>query len=100
MSLANSYGDTDIGTYTGISYSTTLNGVTSVSGRAMTVTISGTRGSVTATKDSIRSLLNLKSTLITIADNSSGSSAAYIKGADGQAINFSDLNDLPFSDTV
>ncbi len=94
VSLANSYGDTDIGTYTGISYSTTLNGVTSVSGRAMTVTISGTRGSVTATKDSIRSLLNLKSTLITIADNSSGSSAAYIKGADGQAINFSDLNDV------
>ena len=49
---------------------------------------------MTATKDSIRSLLNLKSTLITIADNSSGSSAAYIKGADGQAINFSDLNDV------
>lgn len=94
VALANSYGKTDIGTYKGISYSTTLNGKTSVSGRAMTVTISGSKGSVTATKDSIRSLLNLKSTLITISDNSSGSSAAYIKGADGQAISFSTLNDV------
>ena len=94
VALANSYGGTDIGTYQGISYSTTLNGKTSVSGRAMTVTITGSKGSVTATKDNIRSLLDLKSTLITISDGSSGTSATYIKGSDGQAIAFDDLSEV------
>lgn len=93
VALANSYGDTDIGAYQGISYSTTLNGQTSVSGRAMTVTISGSRGSVTATKDNIRSLLDLKSTLITISDGSSGGDV-YVKGADGQTVSLDSLDDL------
>lgn len=92
--LANRYGGTDIGSYTGISYSDTLSGKTSVSGRAMTVTISGTKGSVTATKDNIRSLLNLKSTLIDITDNSTGSGGTYVMGKSGVATLVDDLDQL------
>ena len=73
--------NTDIGDYESITMSTTYNGKTSVSGRAMIVTIKGTEGSVSATKDNIRSLLKLKSTLITIMDNSSSPVAAYVLGA-------------------
>ena len=94
VALANKYAKTDIGEYTGISYSDTLSGVKSVSGRAMTLTISGTKGSVTATKDNIRSLLNLKSTLITVTDNTSSRVAGYVMGSDGRAIAFSSLDDV------
>lgn len=83
VALANKYGKTDIGEYLGITMSTTDNGQTSVSGRAMIVTIKGTNGSVSATKDNIRGLLNLKSTLITITDNTADPIAAYVLGKEG-----------------
>jgi stage II sporulation protein D len=94
VALANSYGKTDIGDYQSISMSTTCDGQTSVSGRAMSVTISGSEGSVTAKKDGIRSLLNLKSSLITITDLTSQKVGAYIKGSSNTAIALSALDSL------
>jgi len=84
VKLANTYGKTDIGSYKGITMSQSYDGQTSVSGRAMQVTIQGTKGSVTATKNNICSLLNLKSNLISISDASGEQVAGYVLGADGQ----------------
>ena len=83
--LANSYGKVDIGSYRGIEVLQSYNGQTSVSGRAMQVTIYGTKNSVTATKDAIRTLLNLKSTFITVSDGSNGPVAGYVLDGNGQA---------------
>ena len=96
VAMANRYGGTDIGEFVSITSSDTLNGKTSVSGRAMQVTITGTKGSVTATKDNIRWLLDLKSMLIEISGGSGGSSSAgaYVKGKDGKDVAFSDLRNL------
>lgn len=94
VELANAYGDTDIGAYQGITLSTTYQGQSSVSGRAMSVTISGSRGSVTATKDNIRSLLNIDSTLIEISDTTGEPVAAYVKGRDGKLTAWQTLTDL------
>lgn len=93
VQLANAYGDTDIGSYRSVEVSTSYQGQTSVSGRAMEVTVKGSRGSVSATKDSIRSLLNLKSTLFTITDVG-GSQEIYVKGGDGQVSAWSKLTQL------
>lgn len=82
--LANAYGKTDIGAYKGIEVSQSLDGQTSVSGRVLEVTIKGTKDSVTATKNNICSLLNLKSNLITVSDLSTGPVAGYVLGADGE----------------
>ena len=76
--LANRYGNTDIGEFVSISMSTSYNGRSSVSGRAMRVTIKGTKDSVTATKDDIRSLLNLRSTLFTFGNDGSATAGAYV----------------------
>ncbi|MEG1662058.1 MAG: SpoIID/LytB domain-containing protein, partial [Clostridiales bacterium] len=88
VELANAYGNTNIGEFVDISLSTTYNGVTSVSGRAMVVTITGTAGSVTAVKDTnIRRLLGTKSSMITINDGGSGGGAtavAWMKDANGK----------------
>lgn len=94
VALANAYGKTDIGSYKSISMQTSYGGQTSVSGRAMEVTIKGSKGSVSATKDSIRSLLDLKSTLISISDNTVDPAAAYVMGADGVKNAWTDLRDL------
>ena len=94
VSRANSYGKTDIGDYVGISMSTTYKDQTSVSGRAMIVTITGTKGSVSATKDNIRSLLNLKSTLISIEDNTSSPVAGYVLGAKGNLVAWESFDGL------
>lgn len=94
VSMANRYGRTDIGSFVDISMSTTYNGKTSVSGRAMQVTISGTAGSVTATKDNIRSLLNLKSTLFTISGGSGTTEGAYVIGSGGRLTEWEDLSGL------
>ncbi|MDO4732120.1 MAG: SpoIID/LytB domain-containing protein [Bacillota bacterium] len=82
--LANAYGKTDIGSYKGISISQSHEGQSSVSGRAMELSIHGTKDSVTATKYNICSLLNLKSNLISISDSSGQQIAGYVLGADGQ----------------
>lgn len=94
VDLANSYGKTDIGTYKSISMSLACDGQTSVSGRAMSVTISGSKGSVTAKKDAVRSLLNLKSSLITITDQTTQKVGAYIKGSGSTAITLPALDSL------
>lgn len=92
--LANSYGETDIGTYCGIEVLQTYNGKTSVSGRAMQVTVSGTKGSVTATMDAIRTLLDVKSTLIAVSDGSKGPIAGYVLGADNNVTTWESFDDL------
>ena len=74
--------------------STTYNGQTSVSGRAMQVTITGTNGSVTATKDNIRSLLNLKSTLFTISGNGSPPASAYVVSKGDKLTNWENISGL------
>ncbi len=98
VTLANAYGKTDIGEYKSIAFSTSLNGVESVSGRLMSVTIYGTKGQVSASKDSIRSLLNLKSTLVTIADNVNGKVSAYVAGEKNQNVGINDINTLLAAD--
>ncbi len=98
VSLANAYGKTDIGEFESISMLTSYNGQTSVSDRAMIVTITGSKGKVSATKDNIRSLLNLKSTLITIEEVGGGSAAdsvaGYVLGRGNQLKAWSDFGDL------
>jgi len=93
VSLANSYGKTDIGDFESIEVSQTVDRQTSVSGRAMKVTINGSDGSVSATKDNIRSLLNLKSTLIDIQSGGNAPSKIYVKGLNGTET-WSDFGDL------
>lgn len=92
--LANAYGDTDIGTFEEITVYTEYDGQSSVSGRAMSVTIQGSRGSVTATKDNIRSLLDLKSTLIQVSGGSGKQVAAYVLGSNGELTAWEKLSDL------
>ncbi len=87
--LANAYGNTDIGDFVEISALTSYNGATSVSGRALSVTITGTKGSVTAIRDSnIRRLLSLKSSLFSIAGtgsaSGSGDTVAWMKDSSGK----------------
>ena len=94
VSLANSYGDTDIGDFVSISMSKTYNGKTSVSGRAMQVTIKGTKGSVTATKDNIRWLLNLKSTLFTISNAEGTAVSTYVIGKGNKLSSWENLSGL------
>ena len=94
VSLANSYGGTDIGDFVSISMSKTYNGKTSVSGRAMQVTIKGTKGSVTATKDNIRSLLNLKSTLFTISNSEGTAASTYVIGKGNKLSSWETLTGL------
>ena len=93
VSRANAYGKTDIGSFVDITISQTYQGQTSVSGRAMQVTIEGTKGSVTATKDNIRSLLNINSTLISIENQTSSVGSLYIKGAN-ETVECSDFSQL------
>ena len=92
--LANSYGRTNIGDFVGITMSTTYNGQTSVSGRAMQVTIKGTRDSVIATKDDIRSLLDLKSTLFTISGDGATAVRAYVIGKNDKLTAWEDISGL------
>ncbi|MDO4582178.1 MAG: SpoIID/LytB domain-containing protein [Bacillota bacterium] len=92
IALANDYGDTDIGSYVGFSLSDTYNGQKSSSGRVMIFTIIGSNGRVSATKDGIRTLLNLKSTLFTVTNSSS--SLRYVRGADGKTNSYNDLNSV------
>jgi len=94
VALANAYGKTDIGAFKSIEISTTYQGQTSISGRAMIVTIKGSKGSVSATKDNIRALLDLKSSLITVSDNTSDPAAAYVLGAGNVKKAWTDLTDL------
>ncbi len=94
VSLANNYGNTDIGEFVSVSMSTTYNGQTSVSGRAMQVTIKGTRDSVTATKDEIRSLLNLKSTLFTFGSDGATSAGTFVLSKGDKLTGWTDLNEL------
>ncbi|MCR4963863.1 MAG: SpoIID/LytB domain-containing protein [Firmicutes bacterium] len=87
VSLANTFGKKDIGDFVSIEASTTYNGSTSVSGRALTVVITGTKGSVTAIRDTqIRSLLQVKSSLIEISGSqqSGGGSGAWMKDSSGK----------------
>jgi len=95
VAMTNRYGNTNIGEFVGITMSTTYKNQTSVSGRAMIVTIEGTKDSVSATKDNIRSLLNLKSTLITITDHTQNNAAmVYVKGKSGKNTAWESLSDL------
>ena len=94
VTLANTYGKTDIGSYRSISMSTSNAGQTSVSGRAMIVTITGSSGSVNATKDNIRNLLSLKSTLIRIDDNVNNPTVAYVIDKGGEKFALSSLTEL------
>ena len=88
VDLANSFGNTDIGDFVSIQASKTYNGATSVSGRALSVVITGTKGSVTAVKDTqIRSLLQTKSSLIEISggqQNGNSNSVAWLKDSSGK----------------
>lgn len=92
--LANQYGQTNIGEYVGISMSTIYKDQRSVSGRAMSVSIIGTKGTVSATKDAIRGLLDIKSTLISISDNTAAPAAAYVLGAGNQLVAWESLDEL------
>ena len=92
--LAKSYSGTDIGDFVNITMSKTYNGKTSVSGRAMQVTINGTKGSVTATKDKIRWLLDLKSTLFTISNPNGSQAVSYVLGKGNKLTPWEDISGL------
>ncbi len=94
VALANAYGKTDIGSFQSIAVSTSYAGQTSRSGRAMSLTVRGSRDSVTAYKDDIRSLLELKSTLITVSDNTASPASAYVLGGGGVKKAWTDLKEL------
>ncbi len=93
--LAQKYGGKDIGSFQALKTEQTASGGgKTVSGRVTKAEIVGSKGSVSATKDNIRSLLGgLKSTLFTV-EQGDGSSSLWLKNGDGNLFESAQAKDL------
>ncbi|MGI5891729.1 MAG: SpoIID/LytB domain-containing protein [Bacillota bacterium] len=96
VSLAKKYSGKDIGDFEELRiYKTNDLGVATASGRVYKIEIVGTKATVSATRDSIRSALGgLRSTLFDVSTASGGTGSVWIKGSGGTIVENNDASTL------